>query len=204
MNAQYSPRITEVEALNVLLSAIGASPITKTDNPRNVDAINARDALLQAVREIQHEKWWFNSEDDYPLTPDARTGEINVPDNIIAFDFSGRFGQKPQLAIRGGKLYDLFHHTYKFDPEKPLRVNVHLSLSFDELPESAKQYAIARAARKFQETMLGDPNLRTWTREDEAAARGRVMDEELRVRKSWFGIFPKGDPAVGMDFRDVL
>lgn len=202
METQYSARITEVEALNVLLSAIGASPITKTDNPRNVDAINARDALVQAVREIQHEKWWFNSEDDYPLTPDARTGEINLPNNITAFDFSGRFGEKPQLAIRGGRLYDLFRHTYKFD--KPIRLNVHLSLEFDELPESAKQYAIARAARKFQETMLGDPNLRTWTREDEAAARGRVMDEELRVRKSWFGIFPKPDPAAGMDYRDVL
>ena len=71
------------------------------------------------------------------------------------------------------------------------------------MPETAKQYVIARAARKFQEEMLGDPNLRTWTREDEAAARGRLMDEELRARKSHFGALPKRDPAVLMDFRDI-
>lgn len=202
MNAQYSPRITEVEALNILLSAIGASPITKTDNPQNVDAINARDALIQATREIQAERWYFNTEENYPLTPDARTGEINVPANIISIDHIGRFGQRPQFAIRGAKLYDLFRHTYKF--EHPIYLNVHLSLAFEEMPETAKQYAIARAARKFQEAALGDPNLRTWTREDEAFARAHLMDEHLRAQKVSFGIFPKKDPSAAMDFRDVL
>lgn len=201
MNAQYSPRITEVEALNILLSAIGASPITKTDNPQNVDAINARDALIQATREIQAERWYFNTEENYPLTPDSRTEEITVPTNIISIDHIGRFGQRPQFAIRGSRLYDLFRHTYKFD--KTIRLNVHLSLDFDEMPETAKQYAIARAARKFQETMLGDPNLRTWTREDEAFARAHLMDEHLRAQKIFFGVFPKADPAAAMDFRDI-
>ena len=69
---------------------------------------------------------------------------------------------------------------------------------------AGQRNAIARAARKFQEAALGDPNLRTWTREDEAFARAHLMDEHLRAQKVSFGIFPKKDPSAAMDFRDVL
>ncbi|NMF18600.1 hypothetical protein [Cloacibacillus porcorum] len=200
MQTQYSPRITELEAQNVLLAAIGASPITNTDSLSNVDAISARAALISALREIQMEKWYFNTEEDYPLSA-TDNKEIYIPSSIISIDYIGRYGEHRNIAIRGNRLYDLTNHTYTFDDT--IHVNVHLSLEFDELPETAKQYVIARAARKFQEEMLGDPNLRTWTREDEAAARGRLMDEELRARKSHFGALPKRDPAVLMDFRDI-
>lgn len=200
MKPFYSARMNEIEAINILLSAIGASPVVKIENPQNVDAINARSALLQAVREIQLERWYFNVEDNFPLVPDEHFHEIIIPSNIINIDYIGRFAERPQYAIRGQRLYDLSRHTYKF--ETTIYANVHLSLEFDELPETAKQYAVTRAARKFQETMLGDPNLRTWTSGDEAMARAKLLDEELRARKSYFGLFAKDDPSVIMDLRD--
>ena len=113
----------------------------------------------------------------------------------------GRFGEKVDVIVRGNKLYDRENHTYKFDTT--IYANVLECLDFDELPETAKLYVVARAARQFQEEMLGDTSLRTWTREDEAMARGRLIDEDLRQRKLSFGILPKLDPTVGIDMRNL-
>ena len=196
-----SNRMTELDALNILLGTIGSSPLTSLSNPQNADALSAQNKLDSARKEIQAENWYFNSEENFPLVPDVTTGFITIPSNITAIDSMGRFGEKVDGVIRGNKLYDRENHTYKFDTT--IYANVLECLDFDELPETAKLYVVARAARQFQEEMLGDTSLRTWTREDEAMARGRLIDEDLRQRKLSFGILPKLDPTVGIDMRNL-
>ena len=196
-----SNRMTELDALNILLGTIGSSPLTSLSNPQNADALSAQNKLDSARKEIQAENWYFNSEENFPLVPDVTTGFITLPSNITAIDSMGRFGEKVDGVIRGNKLYDRENHTYKFDTT--IYANVLECLDFDELPETAKLYVVARAARQFQEEMLGDTSLRTWTREDEAMARGRLIDEDLRQRKLSFGILPKLDPTVGIDMRNL-
>lgn len=192
------PSTTYLEAINILLSAIGSSPVTSTETPQNADAIIAKNYIQQALREIQAEKWFFNTEEDYPMTPNE-DGEI-ILKNITNIDHTGQFGTDSHLILRGSKLYDRLNHTYKIG--RTIHANITLCLTFDEIPETAAQYVIARAARQYQETMLGDPHLRTWTREDEAQARGKLMDEHLTVSKIHFGALPKLDPSVALDFRD--
>ena len=196
-----SNRMTELDALNILLGTIGSSPLTSLSNPQNADALSAQNKLDSARKEIQAENWYFNSEENFPLVPEATTGFIVIPSNITAIDSMGRFGEKVDGVIRGNKLYDRENHTYKFDTT--IYANVLECLDFDELPETAKLYVVARAARQFQEEMLGDTSLRTWTREDEAMARGRLIDEDLRQRKLSLGIMPKLDPTVGIDMRNL-
>ena len=196
-----SNRMTELDALNILLGTIGSSPLTSLSNPQNADALSAQNKLDSARKEVQAETWYFNSEENFPLVPDAVTGFITIPPEITTIDSMGRFGEKVDVIVRGNKLYDRENHTYKFDTT--IYANVLECLDFDELPETAKLYVVARAARQFQEEMLGDTSLRTWTREDEAMARGRLIDEDLRQRKLSFGILPKLDPTVGIDMRNL-
>lgn len=193
------PATTLLEAINTLLAAIGSSPVTNTDTPQNADAIIAKNNINRALRDIQTEKWYFNSESDYPLTPDVN-GTIHIPNNIINIDFTGRLGEGNRFVIRGKKLYDRLNHTFKIDEQ--LVADVVLCLEYDEIPESAAQYVIARAARRYQEEMLGDPSLRTWTKQDEDIARSKLLDEDLRMRKVSLGVLPKRDPIYKMGYRN--
>ena len=193
------PITTELDAINILLAAIGTSPVNNL-NTANTDAVMAKNYINNALKEIQTEKWYFNTEENYQLTPDINN-EIHLADNIINIDSIGRFGENTNLIPRGKKLYDRLNHTYKIP--QPITANIILCLEFDELPETAIQYIIAKAARKYQEELLGDPSLRTWTKEDEATARGRLIDEDLRIRKLSFGALPKPDPTILMDFRNI-
>lgn len=193
------PITTELDAINILLAAIGTSPVNNIDTA-NTDAVMAKNYIHNALKEIQTEKWYFNTEDNYQLIPDINN-EIHLADNIINIDSIGRFGENTNLIPRGKKLYDRLNHTYKI--QNPITANIILCLEFDELPETAIQYIIAKAARKYQEELLGDPSLRTWTKEDEATARGRLIDEDLRIRKLSFGALPKQDPTILMDFRNI-
>lgn len=193
------PATTLLEAINTLLAAIGSSPVTNTDTPQNADAIIAKNNINRALRDIQTEKWYFNSESDYPLTPDVN-GTIHIPNNIINIDFTGRLGEGNHFVIRGKKLYDRLNHTFKIDEQ--LEADVVLCLEYDEIPESAAQYVIARAARRYQEEMLSDPSLRTWTKQDEDTARSKLLDEDLRMRKVSLGVLPKRDPIYRMGFRN--
>ena len=193
------PITTELDAINILLAAIGTSPVNNIDTV-NTDAVMAKNYIHNALKEIQTEKWYFNTEENYQLIPDINN-EIHLADNIINIDSIGRFGENTNLIPRGKKLYDRLNHTYKIP--QPITANIILCLEFDELPETAIQYIIAKAARKYQEELLGDPSLRTWTKEDEATARGRLIDEDLRIRKLSFGALPKQDPTILMDFRNI-
>ena len=143
---------TELDAVNTLLNAIGSTQINTLENPQNADAIHARETLRSAVRDVQSEKWYFNTEENYRLAVDANTKKIPIPANLIAIDFMGRYGEISPYVIRKGYLYDKVKHTYLFD--KDVFCNVQWCFDFDELPETAKRYVTARAARQFQEMKL--------------------------------------------------
>lgn len=195
------PATTLLDAINTLLAAIGSSPVTSTDTPKNADALMAKNHIERALKEIQAEQWYFNTEENYTLTPDT-TGEILLPKNLISIDHIGQYGRNSNLAPRGNRLYDRFNHTYKINGA--VTTNITLCLDFDELPETAALYVVARAARKYQEEMLGDPSLRTWTKDDELQARGRLLDEHLRATKPHFGALPRLDPNIAIDMRNDL
>lgn len=189
-------KMTELEALNTMLATIGSSGITSIDNPQNADALMAKSALNLASREVQSERWYFNVEHNFPLTPNSE-GEITLPNNIVNVDFLGRFGERQDITIREGKLYDRTRHTYKFD--KTLYANIQYMLDFNDLPETAKIYVTIKACRIFQDQVQCDTNSHTWTREDEELAKGRLLGEELRVTKPSFGLRPRLDPNIGID-----
>ena len=67
----------ELPAINQILASVGQAPVTTLDQT-NPDVAIAYDTLIQVSREIQSEGWTFNTEHDYPFTPDSNN-EILIP-----------------------------------------------------------------------------------------------------------------------------
>ena len=86
MAVETTQDLTELNAVNSVLAAIGQSPVTTLDysNPETSFVYNL---IQECSRDVQDEGWVFNREYMYPLTPDAN-GEIQIPANILRMDVS--------------------------------------------------------------------------------------------------------------------
>ena len=166
-------RLTELDAVNIMLATIAESPVQSLENSSHEDVMMARQVLEQASREVQDEGWYFNIEHHYPLSPDENGG-IRLPDNILSADVEH---SDFNVVTRGGRLYDMTKHTYKFD--KPLLVTVKWALPFDELPETAKNHIAAYASRLFQAKALGSETLHQFTGESVMRTRAALLREEV-------------------------
>lgn len=167
---------TELEAVNTMLNTIGEAPVNTLVNMTSVDAITALSILQSVNREVQSQGWFFNSEANYPLTPN-QNGELVLPTNTMSVD-SNDDVYKHDLVQRGGRAYDRLNHTYIF--ELPVKCDLILLLQFDEIPEAARRYITIRASRVFQDRVLGSDSLHRMNREDEyqALTTLRLMESE--------------------------
>ncbi|MFN4278308.1 MAG: hypothetical protein ACK4FJ_18600 [Ferrovibrio sp.] len=165
---------TELQAVNVLLSVIGESPISSVDELTTADAATAQSILHQVSRSTQARGWHFNTEENYPLSPDA-SGEIKLPANTLRVDTDADdVGE--DVAHRGIRLYDRKNHTYKFT--RSLRLTLIVALPFEELPEAARNYITIRAARIFQDRVLGSDALHAFNEDDEKTAHALLVEAE--------------------------
>lgn len=167
---------TELEAINIMLSTIGESPVNSLGEvPGVVDAVVAKSVLKEVSMAVQEEGWHFNIEKKFVLTPDFVNKEITVPGNCIQCDASGQDSEM-DVCVRGTRLYDRGNHTYTFD--KPVTVDMVLVLPFEELPQAARHYITIRAARVYQQRVVGSETLGSFTEKDEARARAGLRKFE--------------------------
>lgn len=166
---------TEIEAVNIMLATIGESPINSFEEITGDVAI-ARNTLMEISKAVQLEGWQWNTEDNYPLKPDVNTKKIKLDPSIFRVYFPEPHTE--ELVVRGGFVYDRMNHTFVFDKDFSINVRIVQVLPFDQLPESARAYIIIRAARVFQERVVGSKNLSAFTKVDEGRARAEMMAEE--------------------------
>lgn len=166
---------SELEAVNLMLSVIGESPLSTLDDVTVVDAVLARQVLSEASRAVQSRGYHFNTEVNFPLLPDATTKEISVPTNTLRVD-TVYPDQETDAVNRGTKLYDRLNHTFQFT--KGVKVDLVLLLSFDQLPEAARYYIAVKAARMFQARTVGSESLFSFTAQDEKDARVTFVKAE--------------------------
>lgn len=169
---------TELEAINVMLTNIGESPVTTLDDSDVVDAGIARTILKSINREVQTAGFWFNTDIDRKFQP-TTDNRIQLPVNTLRVDTSGTDRYSKNFVQRGRFLWDRENHTYDIEEEVILTVVV--GLDFDELPESARRYITVRAARIFQERMLGTPTISQFNQQDELMARAQFLSEDLEA-----------------------
>lgn len=169
---------TELDAINTMLSVIGEAPVNSLMGALPADVAVARNTLQETSREVQLEGWHFNSEDDFPLTPQA-DGTITLPPGVFRVTL-----QEPDsrdVIIRGRKLYDRSGHTFKFQEE--IRGIIYRLLTFEELPEAFRWYVTIRAARKFQDRAVGSGDLHSFSGMDEANARVLAEREDTETAR---------------------
>ncbi len=170
-------KTTELDAVNIMLGTIGESPINSIEAASGVsDAIIARQILNEVSIQVQEEGWHFNVETNFVLTPAYPSKEIFVPDNCIEVDAEDT---RVDVAIRGNRLYDRINHTYAFETD--IKCNVVLLLPFEELPQAARHYVTIRAARVFQQRVVGSQVLGAFTEKDEMRARMALRRYESKT-----------------------
>ena len=165
----------ELQAINIMLGTIGESPINSLEEISGViDAVTARQVLNENAVAVLTEGWQFNTEYDWSFLPN-KDSEITVPPTIIQADAVDR---DIDVTVRGTRLYDLKNHTYKFIA--PVKLDCLVLFSFEELPQAAKYYITIRAARVFQNRVVGSEVLQSFTEKDEVRARIALMRYDTR------------------------
>ena len=160
---------SELDAVNILLGTIGESPINSLDAATGVvDAVTARAILSEVSVQVQEEGWHFNTEYEFVLTPALGTKEIYIASNTIEVDASTYDRNDIDVAIRGNRLYARKNKTYQF--EQDIKADLTILLEFHELPQAARHYITIRAARVFQQRVIGSETLGSFTEQDEARA----------------------------------
>ena len=159
---------SELDAVNIMLGTIGESPISSLDASTGVvDAVIARQILREVSIQVQEVGWHFNTEINYVLAPNSISGEITLPTNCVEVDSTGD-DKYLDVAIRGTRLYDRTNHTFQFS--KSIKAELVLLLEFNDMPQSARHYITIRAARVFQQRVVGSETLATYSERDEVRA----------------------------------
>ncbi len=194
---------TELEAINIMLAAIGEAPVSKLTGTLPVDVKIAQSTLVEINKAVQAEGWSFNTEIDVTLVRN-NSNQINLPTDVLRVD--ANIHQHPHIdpIQRGLKLYDRLNNTYQFDED--LVCTVVYFRDYKEIPEPARRYINIRSARIFVDRLVSDQGLRTYTKEDEIRARATLTETDLnngdhnilRGDPSLTTVFGTYNPANGL------
>lgn len=163
---------TELDAVNVMLDAVNAAPVSSLSTP-SLDVHRAIAVLRQVWREVLLQEWHFNSDYEFSL-PRNSAGEVEVPANALRVAPSRRW--PADLVVRGGKLWDRTTKSFVIPPE--ITFDILWLIPFEECPEAARNYITLRAARRFQERVLGDDRLGRIHERDELQALAILHETE--------------------------
>jgi hypothetical protein len=189
--------VTELEAVNILLSVIGEAPIeslaTALTNEVSDSAL-ARRTLAEVDRDVQAEGWSWNTDQcvEFVLTNDR--GFV-APANTLRVRFPRGRIPSGELVMRGRRVWDRVRQTYTFpDTESLMAEEVVFQLQWDDLPHAAQQYVVIRSARIYASRFINSSVIFSYTVQDEQYARAMLMrDEETREQNNMlWGNHPHG------------
>ncbi len=180
---------TELDAINEMLSIISMAPLNSLIGNNNADVALAKNVLSRVTRQVQAGGWDFNTEEDYPLNRN-QDNEIVLSANIMRVDV-------PRTSIvnvvrRGNRLYDRVSHGFTFTGD--LKGKVLLLFTFEDMPQSARDYVAIVSSRIFHVRTLGDDEVQKFTESDEFKALVTLKEEEGDVGNH--NIFDSLDTAL--------
>lgn len=190
---------TEVEALNVMLQAIGEAPLPSTTDLSTLggsDALLALSILRKSCRDVQTEKWRFNFEAGVEVLPSGLvaygTQDYNVfklPSGVLKWHQTSCLeNQSIDLVERPSKVYEEAGESVQVlydragNRDGVLQAAVYLDLTFGfnfhQMPETARNYVAVRSARQFAAQAMGSTTLVSLTEADEYAALRALKDDQ--------------------------
>ena len=167
--------MTELQAVNLLLSAIGEAAVSSLETATTVEVTQAKNLLSNVNRAAQQKGWHFNTEWDVVLTRDA-DDRIPLSESILSVYQPGQL-----MTIRGrsGSMFAYYLDNNTFTWTKNLNNAVTITLlDFIDTPNTFRQYVTTRAARIFQEEIIGQVSAETVNRQEEAEAYADLLDDD--------------------------
>lgn len=202
--------MTELEAVNILLSVIGEAPIdvfSSTATNEITESTVARRTLAEVSRDVQAEGFSWNTDVGVTLTRNS-SNQFVLPSNQLRVTFDPRTYTASQYTVRGGRIYDRSNQTFTFSSPSSLLVSeMVVLLTWDELPHQAQMYVTIRAARIFAGRFVNSNSIYAYTSQDEEYARAMLMRlEESGPLHNWLSggeglsVVPYS-PSVALDGR---
>ncbi len=180
---------SKLDMINTCLLAIGEVPYVDgtlvNTLPLGTDGETAKRIVETTMVEVQARGWYFNMDYDFKLLPDSGHF-ITMPPNTLRVDF-GNAGDKHQYTLKTGSIYDYLNQTYIIN--KTLEADVIWLVDYAVLPPEAYEYISLRAARKFQQKVIGASEIDTFTVRDESDAlinmqRRQLQSQDFNIQNS--------------------
>jgi hypothetical protein len=188
---------TQLQAVNSMLSTIGEAPVNSLSSGL-VDAETAETVLNEVSRDVQSFGWNFNTEPDVVVGKDVN-GKIQLATNVLRADLASSVNKyrsnKNEYVQRGTFMYDKVQHTDIIN--KDLKLDIVYMLDFTQIPEVARRYITIKAARLFQERVVGSDNLSAMNRADEQQALFAL--KEMESENGDYNIFDDGGTYSVLD-----
>ena len=167
--------VNELEAVNMLLAAVGEAAVSSLETATTVDETQAKNLLSNINREVQQKGWHFNTEWDVVLSLDSDS-RIPLGTTVLSI-----YSPSKLTTIRGREgspfLYDLSNNTFTWTASVNDAVTITL-LDFEDIPQTARQYITTKAARIFQEEIIGQVSAEAVNRQEEVEAYADLLDDE--------------------------
>jgi len=171
--------MTKLEAINSMLRAVGARPVTTVEGTLPFDAAQALATLTHAVKTFQSSPHWFNTvRGDHS----AVSGKIAQPANAVGVE--SPYADE-RLSWRDGYLYD--DNTGTDDEFSTKTLIVWYAYDFDNIPPVAQDYLAAAAKYAFASELLADRALVSLVGQQVSSALVAYSAAELE--HSGFNIF---------------
>ena len=167
---------SKLEAVNTMLSVIGEAPVNSLDaSSKTVDVTMAEDILDEVSREVQTMGWNFNREYDVELGAN-QDNQIVLPTNTAQVDVEPVNSGTKQYVQRGQKIYNKTDRTFTITDSK--KCTITYLLDWEDLPQPARYYISIRAARRFQERVVGSEKHAKFNHMDEFQALVSLREAE--------------------------
>ena len=207
--SQQTP-LTDLDAINELLTSIGQAPVTSIDVqdnlyelvdgnyveltiPTNPDVAMAMQTLLEVSRRVQSEGWSFNAEYNYPITPEATTKRITFADNQLQIDLCQSRPEYGNLdsVRRQGQLYERNNHTFEWD-QPVVYCDVLWYYDWEDIPRPIQDYVIKKAAAQLSMRVVGDANLYQVLESQAAECRAYALEYDTNQGDYTYFGHPQG------------
>jgi hypothetical protein len=171
--AAYQPPTTLLQAVNVVLGAIGQVPVASLESgATNVSAEMALNRIGEALRETLEEGWHFNTLPAFTINP-SLTGEITVPETTLRAEMAYYPGSWDEDLVQiGQRMFN--RKAASFIIGHTVKLNLTINRLFEECPAAHRWYITLRAARRAASSTLISSTAYQFTKQDEDIARLRM------------------------------
>lgn len=177
--------LTKIEAVNRMLASVQLRPVQSLEEPLDPIVAQAKLNLEQELKDLQQKRWEWNIETDRTFTYDTSTGEVAIPTDVLAIDFSGAFRTTERMTVRGRKIYDAANRTFNIG--KNLDLTVMVELTFEDAPYAMQVAAMWRGARILCTNVRGEKDQIRSIAAKEMESFAELMSQDIRNADPWIG-----------------